>query len=94
MIRPKIVLTVALFASFAVLPGCKRMFASSCSKPQAYAQAQSLPPLRIPVGLDGPDTRAALKIPDLNEPEAPRGPKDPCLVDPPAFTTSAAPAAR
>jgi hypothetical protein len=94
MIRPKIVLIVTLCAGFAVLPGCKRLFASNCSKPQAYADAQSLPPLRIPVGLDGPDTRAALKIPDLNEPEAPRGPKDPCLVDPPAFTTSAAPAAR
>jgi hypothetical protein len=94
MNRPKIVLTAALCASFILLPGCKRMFASNCSKPQAYADAQSLPPLRIPVGLDGPDTRAALKIPDLNEPEAPRGPKDPCLVDPPAFTTSAAPAAR
>jgi uncharacterized lipoprotein len=84
-------LTAALCASLAVLPGCKRLFASNCSKPQAYAAAQSLPPLRIPVGLDGPDTRAALKIPDLNEPEAPRGPSDPCLEEPPAFATASAP---
>jgi len=92
MIRTRFLLTAALCASFAVLPGCKRLFASSCNKPQVYAQAQSLPPLRIPVGLDGPDTRAAMKIPDLNEPEAPRGPKDPCLQEPPAFTTASTPA--
>lgn len=92
MIRTRFLLTVALCAGFAVLPGCKRLFASSCSKPQVYAQAQSLPPLRIPVGLDGPDTRAAMKIPDLNEPEAPRGPNDPCLQEPPAFTTASTPA--
>lgn len=91
MTRARFLLTAALCASFAVLPGCKRLFASNCNKPQAYAQAQSLPPLRIPVGLDGPDTRAAMKIPDLNEPEAPRTQNDPCLQEPPAFTTASAP---
>ena len=91
MIRPRHLLTIALCAGFAVLPGCKRLFASSCNKPQAYAQAQSLPPLRIPVGLEGPDTRAALKIPELNEPEAPRGAQDPCLQEPPAFATASSP---
>jgi uncharacterized lipoprotein len=91
MNRSRFLLTAALCVSFAILPGCGRLFARSCSKPQVYAEAQSLPPLRIPVGLDGPDTRAALKIPDLNEPEAPRGPKDPCLEEPPAFATASAP---
>jgi hypothetical protein len=92
MIRTRLLLTAVLCAGFAVLPGCKRLFASTCNKPQLYAQAQSLPPLRIPVGLDGPDTRAAMKIPDLNEPEAPRGVNDPCLQEPPAFTTASTPA--
>lgn len=92
MSRARFLLTATLCASFAVLPGCKRLFASSCNKPQVYAQAQNLPPLRIPVGLDGPDTRAAMKIPELNEPEAPRGPDDPCLQEPPAFTTASTPA--
>jgi uncharacterized lipoprotein len=91
MIRAKFVMTLALCASFAVLPGCKRLFARTCNKPQAYAAAESLPPLRIPVGLDGPDTRASMKIPDLNEPEAPRSAKDPCLEEPPAFATASAP---
>lgn len=74
-----------------MLPGCKRLFASSCSKPQVYAQAQSLPPLRIPVGLMAL-IPAAMKIPDLNEPEAPLGPNHPCLQEPPAFTTASTPA--
>ncbi len=87
-------MSLALCAGFAVLPGCKRLFASTCNKPQLYAEAQSLPPLRIPVGLDGPDTRAAMKIPDLNEPEAPRKPEDSCLEEPPAYQTASAPAAR
>jgi hypothetical protein len=94
MIRARAFLTIALCASLTVLPGCKRLFGSGCSKPQIYAQAQSLPPLRIPVGLDGPDTRAALKIPELNEPEIPRAPDAPCLEEPPAFAPPAAPAAR
>lgn len=92
MIRPRLVLTAVLCASFTILPGCKRLFAASCTKPQAYAQAESLPPLRIPVGLDGLDTRAALKIPELNEPEAPRAAGAPCLEEPPAFATASAPA--
>lgn len=92
MIRSRFLLTCLLCASFAVLPGCKRLFGSNCNKPQVYAQAQSQPPLRIPVGLDGLDTRAAMKIPELNEPEAPRGRDDACLEEPPALTTAAAPA--
>ena len=92
MIQTRFLLTAVLCASFVVLPGCKRLFASSCNKPQVYAQAQTLPPLRIPVGLDGPDTRAAMKIPDLNEPEGPRGQNAPCLEEPPAFTTASTPA--
>ena len=72
----------------ALMVGCKGI-ASSCSKPQAYATAEALPPLKVPVGLDGPDTRGALVIPDLNEPEAPRGPDSACLEEPPAFKSTA-----
>ncbi|MBK7116503.1 MAG: hypothetical protein IPH71_10875 [Proteobacteria bacterium] len=43
MNRSKILLTATLCVSFAVLPGCKRLFARSCSKPQVYAEAQTLP---------------------------------------------------
>src|SRR5580692_10779468 len=52
-----------------------------------YLQASSVPPMRVPLGIDPPDTKSALQIPPLNEPaQPPRGPKDPCLDEPPKFT--------
>jgi len=77
-----------------LLGGCKHFGGGGCNKPEAYANAGNLPPLRIPAGLDGPDTRSALRIPDLNEPEAPRNSKGACLEEPPPITTSAAPPRR
>jgi hypothetical protein len=50
--------------------------------------AKSVPPLKIPQGLDAPDTASALKLPTLNEPVAPRSKKDPCLDEPPSFKLS------
>ena len=73
-------------AALLLLGGCKST--GSCHKPHAYSDAESLPPLQIPVGLDGPDTRAAVRIPELTEPEVPRGKKDPCLEEPPKFDTA------
>jgi uncharacterized lipoprotein len=58
---------------------------NTCNDPQHYSNAQSIPPLKTPVGLNAPDTRAALKIPDLNEPPQPRTRADPCLDSPPSF---------
>jgi len=48
--------------------------------------ATSVAPLKIPAGLDNPDTTNALHIPPLNEPVPPplKG-KQPCLDEPPAF---------
>ena len=67
-----------------LLGGCKRCSPAAASKPQAYAEAQTCRRCAFPVGLDGPDTRAALKIPDAERARgAPRGPKDPCLEEPP-----------
>lgn len=50
--------------------------------------ARSVPPLKIPPGLNAPDTASALKLPTLNEPVAPRSKKDPCLDEPPSFKLS------
>ena len=44
-----------------------------------------MPPIRVPVGLDAPDTRNAIKIPPLTEPQVARGPNAPCLSAPPNF---------
>ncbi len=58
----------------------------ACHKKQPYMNAGSVPPLKIPAGLEMPDTTNALRIPDLKEPAPPpRKGKDPCLDEPPAF---------
>jgi uncharacterized lipoprotein len=72
------------------LGGCKTIHRitreNSCNKPQPYQQASSIAPLRIPEGLNAPDTSQALDIPPLNEPAPPpRALKDPCLSAPPSF---------
>jgi hypothetical protein len=61
--------------------GCKSL--GSCNKPGTYSSAEEIPPLKMPIGLDGPDTALALKIPPLREPEVPRDANAPCLEEPP-----------
>ena len=72
------------------LSGCQSLHSltHSCNKDtDGYLQATSIPPLRVPLGIDPPDTKSALTIPVLNEPAMPpRGAKDPCLDEPPKFT--------
>jgi len=60
--------------------------AKACHGTQAYQKAQTVPPLKIPSGLDAPDTTNALKLPTLNEPPpAARKGSAPCLDEPPPF---------
>ncbi|HVS75483.1 MAG TPA: hypothetical protein VHE11_01025 [Steroidobacteraceae bacterium] len=73
------------------LGGCKTLHHlahnDGCNKPQPYMRAASIPPLKIPGGLDAPDTSHALDVPGLNAPDPPPpGPNDPCLDAPPSFT--------
>jgi uncharacterized lipoprotein len=57
-----------------------------CHDVQAFMKSTSVPPLKIPSGLDAPDTTNALKLPALNEPAPPvRRKSDPCLDEPPSF---------
>lgn len=80
-----------------LLGGCHLLRnVGSCHKPQGYEKATSVAPLKIPSGLDTPDTTNALRLPVLNEPAPPkRSGKDPCLYEPPSFkvTKPAAPQA-
>jgi hypothetical protein len=89
-------LVCAAFA-LALLPACSWMpfrhgskegRVNDCNKPQVYEQAGSSPPLRIPAGLDALNTRGALRIPELREPEAPRKLTDACLDEPPKYSTA------
>ncbi len=77
---------LVLFAAVLALPGCK-IFRDSCDAPPTAEESATVPPLRAPAGLEPPDTRNALRIPELKEPEKPPRPKDgPCLEQPPTFT--------
>jgi len=70
------------------LGGCHAWHAitHTCAGDTGYQQATSTPPLRVPLGIDPPDTKSSLQIPALNEPAPPpRTAKDPCLDEPPKF---------
>jgi hypothetical protein len=81
---------VVLAAAGLGLSGCHllhRTYHSCTETSNFYLKANSVPPLRVPVGIDPPDTKSAMQIPALNEPPLPpRGPKDPCLDESPKFT--------
>jgi hypothetical protein len=72
-------------AALLLATGCRGVVGGSCHKPQAYAAAQNLPPLRVQAGLDGTETSQTLEVPELQEPEAPLEPDGPCLEAPPAI---------
>ena len=79
---------VAMSVALAALSGCSWMHrnrVSSCRETTVVTEARNLPPLKVPPGLDAPDTRNAVKVPELNEPERPRGPQEPCLSQPPSY---------
>jgi uncharacterized lipoprotein len=69
------------------LDGCRALRGiGSCHKPQPYMNAQTLPTLKVPAGLDAPDSANALRLPTLNEPvPPPRSGRAPCLDEPPSF---------
>ncbi len=86
---------LALIGSLAVLvglAGCHplqklRGGGGACHDTKPYMKAQSVAPLKIPPGLDSPDTANALHIPALNAPAPPpRKRTDPCLDEPPPFS--------
>jgi hypothetical protein len=57
-----------------------------CKEPVGYADAKEGKMLVIPVGLEAPDTRNALRIPDLTTPEPPPRTKgEGCLDEPPNY---------
>lgn len=78
----------ALCAVLTFAGGCRTLTGKTCNEPQAYSGSREVAPVKIPTGLKGLDTRRAVRIPDLNEPEVPRGPDDPCLDEPPRYSNA------
>ena len=79
---------VALLALIVLTLASCKLFThrASCDKPGGYESAQNLPGLKVPAGMDAPDTRASLPIPEIAEPEKPRQPGGPCLDAPPRYS--------
>jgi uncharacterized lipoprotein len=82
----------SLLGSVALVGGCSALAGTGCLKPPRAAETQDNPPLRVPVGLDGPDTREALAIPALDVSAVPPFATR-CMEDPPQLAPLAAPVA-
>ncbi len=56
-----------------------------CHRPQEYQRAVQLAPLKVPVGLDTPNTQGALVIPTLEIAPPPQPANAACLDTPPRY---------
>ena len=81
----RLVVLAAALLSVSACSWLHRGHKSGCREPGAGGDTRNLPSLQVPPGLDTPDTRNAIKIPPLTEPERPRSAADPCLSQPPNF---------
>jgi uncharacterized lipoprotein len=57
----------------------------SCHKPQAYESSKAMARLKVPAGMEAPDTRDALVVPHVDSPEAPKSASGACLDEPPRY---------
>jgi uncharacterized lipoprotein len=76
-----------MVAAAALMSGC-HLFSKltpDCHTPQEYQRAGQVPPLKVPAGLDSPNTQGALVIPPVMLAPPPPGPKDACLDVPPRY---------
>jgi uncharacterized lipoprotein len=80
--RITLIMAAAMMAS-----GC-HMFSKSvadCHRPQEYQSAVQVPPLKVPAGLDTPNTQGALVIPALDVTPPPPARNAACLDVPPRY---------
>jgi uncharacterized lipoprotein len=78
---------LVLIAAVSALSGC-HLFSKlnpDCHSAQEYQHALSAPPLKVPAGLDSPNTAGALVIPPVTDAPPPPGPNDQCLDIPPRY---------
>jgi hypothetical protein len=78
---------VGLIAAATLLSGC-HLFSKltpDCHSRQEYQRAGQVAPLKVPAGLDSPNTQGSLTIPTVAQAPPPPGPKDACLDLPPRY---------
>jgi uncharacterized lipoprotein len=78
---------LVLIAASALMSGC-HLFSKlnpDCHSAQEYQHALSAPPLKVPAGLDSPNTAGALVIPAVTDAPPPPGPHDQCYDIPPRY---------
>jgi uncharacterized lipoprotein len=76
-----------IVAAAALMCGC-HLFSKltpDCHTRQEYQRAGQVAPLKVPAGLDSPNTQGALVIPAVMLAPPPPGPKDSCLDVPPRY---------
>jgi len=76
-----------LITAAALTSGC-HLFSKltpDCHTPQEYQRAGQVASLKVPAGLDSPNTQGALVIPSVPLAPPPPGPKDACLDVPPRY---------
>jgi uncharacterized lipoprotein len=76
-----------LISASALMSGC-HLFSTlnpDCHTQQEYQHASSAPPLKVPSGLDSPNTAGALVIPAVSDVPPPPGPHDQCYDIPPRY---------
>ncbi len=76
---------VAFIAAAILLNGCRLFHGlpTDCHKPQEYQRAVQRAPLKVPEGLDSPNTQGALVIPTVDLVAPPPGRHEACLDTPP-----------
>ena len=86
----KWVVLAGMMAVLVTASGCSWFHRGShkCREPMMRSGVANGPGLALPPGLDAPDARGAVRIPELKEPEQPRSARDPCLSTPPDYKTS------
>ena len=71
-----------------LLSGCSAFHRNKtvgCTEKPFSLSTETRPPLKVPEGLSAPDTRNAIKVPDLGNSERVRAASEPCLSHPPSY---------
>jgi uncharacterized lipoprotein len=76
-----------LIAAATLTSGCHLFgkLTPDCHTPQEYQRAGQVAPLKVPEGLDTPNTQGALVIPKVDLAPPPPGRRDACLDVPPRY---------